>query len=247
MIALTAVICLLAPNPRSVATAARHPQGYVDSVGPDEAALTGLAALAWCVLAWFALGLAFTAAAALPGAVGRWCDRAADRVLPTAFRRTAALVLGVSVAATGGVASAKALFASGGAPRELASISLADPIDRHLPEHAPPELRLDWPTTPAAPSAPAAIDPDWPTATPTERHAPPTPPRASDAEQQTVVVHAGDTLWHLAAAHLGQRLGRAPTDAQIAAEWPRWHDANRAVIGADPDLLHPGQQLVVPR
>lgn len=58
----------------------------------------------------------------------------------------------------------------------------------------------------------------------------------------TVVVRAGDSLWALASRELGPRA----TAAQVAAAWPRWYDANRATIGADPDLLLPGQVLVVP-
>lgn len=58
----------------------------------------------------------------------------------------------------------------------------------------------------------------------------------------TVVVRAGDTLWSLTARHLGQDA----SDAEIAAAWPRWYEANARVIGPDPDLLHPGQVLVVP-
>ena len=41
-------------------------------------------------------------------------------------------------------------------------------------------------------------------------------------------------------------LGPTATDAEIADAWPLWYAANRAVIGADPNLLQPGQQLVVP-
>ena len=52
----------------------------------------------------------------------------------------------------------------------------------------------------------------------------------------------GDTLWSIAAAHLG----RGATDAEVAAEWPRWYEANRAVIGDDPDDIVPGQQLQAP-
>ena len=67
----------------------------------------------------------------------------------------------------------------------------------------------------------------------------PRPGLSSDAH---VVVRRGDTLWDLARRHLG---GSA-TDAEVAAEWPRWHAANRAVIGDDADLLRPGQRLVPP-
>jgi nucleoid-associated protein YgaU len=57
-----------------------------------------------------------------------------------------------------------------------------------------------------------------------------------------VVVLRGDSLWSIAARHLGPDA----TTAQIAAEWPRWWSANRDVIGPDPDLIHPGQRLQPP-
>ncbi|MBB2890757.1 LysM peptidoglycan-binding domain-containing protein [Flexivirga oryzae] len=65
-------------------------------------------------------------------------------------------------------------------------------------------------------------------------------PVADDSGE--VVVHRGDTLWSIAAAHLGPH-----ADAQaIAAEWPRWYAANRHVIGDDPDLLCIGTRLRSP-
>jgi len=67
--------------------------------------------------------------------------------------------------------------------------------------------------------------------------APPTPPRdgggAGGPPQVTVV--AGDTLWGLAARHLGD--GR---------RWPEIYELNRAVVGPDPDLILPGQVLQLP-
>jgi nucleoid-associated protein YgaU len=57
-----------------------------------------------------------------------------------------------------------------------------------------------------------------------------------------VVVHHGDTLWTIAARHLGQ----GATDSQIAAHWHRWWAANRDQIGPDPNLIHPGQRLRPP-
>ena len=59
---------------------------------------------------------------------------------------------------------------------------------------------------------------------------------------RTVRVVPGDTLWGLATADL-------PADATPAAVDERWrtiHAANREVIGADPDLILPGQQLRLP-
>ena len=66
-------------------------------------------------------------------------------------------------------------------------------------------------------------------------------PRATPAREE-VVVHRGDTLWSIAERHLGDRA----TPAAVAAEWPRWYAANRAVIGSDPHLILPGQRLVLP-
>lgn len=54
-----------------------------------------------------------------------------------------------------------------------------------------------------------------------------------------VVVLRGDTLWSIAARDLGV----GASDAEIAAAWPEWWDANRHVIGDDPDLVLPGQIL----
>lgn len=57
-----------------------------------------------------------------------------------------------------------------------------------------------------------------------------------------IVVRAGDTLWGLAES----RLPAGASDAAIASYAARWHLRNLAVIGEDPDLIRPGQRLVVP-
>jgi nucleoid-associated protein YgaU len=73
-----------------------------------------------------------------------------------------------------------------------------------------------------------AVSVDWPLAVHGRRPA-------------TVVVESGDCLWNIAA----RRLAR-PTAARIAVAWPRWWRANRARVGADPDLIRPGQRLRPP-
>jgi nucleoid-associated protein YgaU len=60
---------------------------------------------------------------------------------------------------------------------------------------------------------------------------------------EDVVVRRDDTLWDIAARHLGP----GASAAEIAAEWPRWHRANRDLVGPDPDLIRPGQRLTPPR
>jgi nucleoid-associated protein YgaU len=61
-------------------------------------------------------------------------------------------------------------------------------------------------------------------------------------ERPGLVVRRGDTLWDLVQRHLGPDA----SDAEVAAEWPRWHEANRDVIGPEADLLLPGQVLQAP-
>lgn len=58
----------------------------------------------------------------------------------------------------------------------------------------------------------------------------------------TVIVGPGDCLWRLAEASLP----RDATDAQISRRWHRIYALNRAAIGADPDLIQPGQRLRLP-
>lgn len=74
------------------------------------------------------------------------------------------------------------------------------------------------------------------------------PPQEADlvtrgsAPDVGVVVRAGDTLWDIAARHLGP----LASDEEIAREWPRWYATNRDLIGPDPDLILPGQHLSTP-
>lgn len=55
-------------------------------------------------------------------------------------------------------------------------------------------------------------------------------------------VRPGDSLWDIAARHLGG----SPSPAEVGAAWRRLHHANRDVVGADPDLLATGSWLVLP-
>jgi resuscitation-promoting factor RpfA len=56
-----------------------------------------------------------------------------------------------------------------------------------------------------------------------------------------VVVKPGDSLWSIAAEVLG-----TSDPARIARYWPRIHRTNRELIGADPNLIFPGQVLELP-
>lgn len=100
-------------------------------------------------------------------------------------------------------------------------------------------------TTPAGATAATDTAADAPSApTGSGRTQTPTAMAAVGAPERpdAVVVQPGDSLWSIAEAALGP----GASEQLIAETWPRWHAANRALIGADPDLIHPGQELTVP-
>ena len=68
-------------------------------------------------------------------------------------------------------------------------------------------------------------------------------PRTMRDTPAEVVVRRGDSLWSIAARHLGPDA----SDAEIAGAWPAWFEANRDVVGDDPDQLRPGQVLHAPK
>jgi len=69
---------------------------------------------------------------------------------------------------------------------------------------------------------------------------------AADSHGDTYVVRAGDSLWRIAERTLVARNGDSVTSADIAQFWPVVYQANRALIGADPNLIFPGQTLQLP-
>lgn len=190
----------------------------------DEA--VGLAAVigSWICVGWFGLGLTVAAAAGAPGALGRSCARTAEVLAPWTVRRLVATALGLTVVT--GPAAAAAVPAELSAASSAAAVVQLDQRARlgiH-PAASAPGTQLDQRAVPTRMGA------DLP---PLDRPA---------AEPYAVTVRSGDCLWSIAGRHLGPQA----SDAEIAAAWPRWYTANRDLIGPDPNLLHPGQQLVAP-
>jgi hypothetical protein len=75
----------------------------------------------------------------------------------------------------------------------------------------------------------------------------PVPTRAAgglwtDPSDPGIVVRPGDSLWELARGRLPDWVEAA----DVADLVDRLHRRNRSTIGPDPDLLRPGQRLVVP-
>lgn len=193
---------------------------------PDEV-LTLLAAMGGlAVLVWLALGLLLAVLGHLPGRAGAITRHWAEQVTPAAVRRMAAVLVGATL---GGALAPGTATADGTAPSPaLAATSPQAPS----PVFAP--------STSANPPAPG-----WTPDRPVVRRQ--TSPRlvatAPPADERPgIVVRRGDTLWDLVRHHLGS----GASDAEVAAAWPRWHEANRAVIGPDPDVLLPGQVLQAP-
>ncbi len=234
------------------------------ALAADPARLDGLvtraAGFGAAVLSgWLALAIAMSALATLPGTVGRAAARAAARTTPAATRRVVHLVLGFSVAAS--AASLPSVASAAPPPLTLAGsleITVADDekfaalphVGRPVQDSArtamaaaapsqsaagAPQGALGWTPTIPAPSPPVpAPSPDVAVVS--------TPPRDGEAVPDAVVVRRGDSLWAIAA----RVLGPAASDAEIAATWPRWFDANRGVIGPDPDVITPGTVLRPP-
>ncbi|MBF5081409.1 LysM peptidoglycan-binding domain-containing protein [Quadrisphaera sp. INWT6] len=187
----------------------------------DEAVGLVAAVGAGAVLLTWTCGAAVTAAALAARAAGRTSarlDALSTALTPLLLRRVLAAAVGA--AALGGV-TGPALAAPAAAPPAATAAAAA-------------EVPLTWPASPAP--TPSASTPLSPTPTgPASAGGAPRGPRE-------VVVASGDTLWGVAA----RSLPPGATAAEVAQTWPRWYRANRAVIGADPDLLRPGQRLLAP-
>lgn len=208
------------------------------------AALAGLA-LGTVLLVWCA-GSAAAVGAVLLGTTGRTgaaLRAVADATTPLLLRRLVAAAVGAAV--LGGV-SAPAFAGSRPAPAAAASASGLSWPSTGRASSEPTTTPSSGPTTTSAPG-PATSSPRTSTADTSTAETSTAPPRTSQvpATGRTtteVVVRSGDTLWSIAARHLPA----GSTRAAVAAAWPRWYAANRAVIGSDPDHLRPGQRLVAP-
>ncbi|WP_022924164.1 LysM peptidoglycan-binding domain-containing protein [Serinicoccus marinus] len=163
-----------------------------------------------------------------PGTTG-----ATRRTTPSApVRLASALLISISASAAAATGAA-ALAAPPQTPVVLQpGVTEDTPSDAEQPSGTPSSAPVPTPgwTPTSGPTQPAHADVALVSG------------RVADDLPDRHVVRRGDTLWDLAQRHLGADA----TAVQVAQEWPRWYAANRGVIGPDPDLLLPGQELVVP-
>lgn len=212
---------LVAPTPAVSAAALRSPHGTEPLVG-----VAGL--MGWTLAAWLLLLTSLTLLAHLPA---RGLSRplvagardAARLVAPRSVRTTVAVLIGGTLAL-----GSPGLAAAGAVPQRSPAVTDA----------LPPSL--DWPREAAQP--PAAAGPDVTALARTGPSTQPLPTAVPREATPAVTVAPGASLWQIAQ----QRLGPAASAAEIAREWPRWWQANRALIGDAPDLIRPGMQLTPP-
>jgi len=244
------------------ATAGLTASARASALGPlriDTGVLLAVCAVGAAAAAILALGSGLLAVVAAARLVGRTLDRverAAARLTPTLLRRAVAVTVGagLGLGATASTATAEEIdlgWQVTAVPAESA-VPTETPSTDHPSTEVPTSTATVAGVTPPADDA-ALTDDAAPVAsddgtaastTTTDGAAPddaPAHPGSAAAPEQVVVV-PGDTLWGIAAAHLPPTSG----DAEIAAAWPRWYEANRGVVGPDPGLIHPGQVLTRP-
>ncbi|MHA7153656.1 LysM peptidoglycan-binding domain-containing protein [Arthrobacter sp. TMN-50] len=197
--------------------------------------LLGLAAAAagLAVVGWWLVALALAFISEVLGRAGRQqAARMTGLLTPAFMKRLAATVVGLLLVS--GIPATPAHGLSSHAPNPVAQTAPHAAADRS--KTAPGQDSLT--VSPLWKPAPAPVD-GGPLLGRPSRTAP-NPP--ADPAPALVVVTPGDSLWTLAAHHLGP----FATDVEIAAAWPQWHRENREIIGDDPNLLLPGQMLRIP-
>ena len=185
---------------------------------------------------WLGLGLSLCALSALPGALGQASSLLAARFAPAAARKIVAFILGTTL--TAALVPGTALARTGSTAPRPALVTAAQLVFGGLADAAP---NASFRLSDAAPPLDAAPAPSWSPDSPASPHGPASGEKPA-SPVVGVTVHRGDTLWSIAAHHLGP----AASSADIGAEWPRWFAANRKVIGDDANLIAPGQTLSPP-
>jgi nucleoid-associated protein YgaU len=206
-------------------------KGPVDPVAP---LLAALALLAEALIAYVLAMLVLRSLCALPGWVGRLAGRAALVASPVIVRRLLDVLVGGTLLAQATLATVPELpsgpWTGAVHVAQTASRTLGGAVDRAACGSGPPVMGAEPVAARPSPRRSAAPLPPWLGGGPSR------PPAAH-------AVEAGDTLWDIAAARLAAA-ERSP--ASVHRFWQEIHRANRAVIGADPNLIRPGMRLAVP-
>jgi len=227
-----------------------------DPVTPLLAVLT---LVAQALIGYVVVILALRTLSLLPGSIGGLTGRALLLLSPDAVRRMLDLLIGGTLLAqatltampgappgraTDTIHTTMTRSPSSGGSVGIGSRDPATESDPHLADviSGRPRASVDTPSV----AGPPMIRTGPVTRPPSRRLAAPLPPWLGGGPSKPRSGHTvepGDTLWDIAAAEL------APTErspVSVDRYWRRIHRANRPVIGADPDLIHPGTRLDVP-
>lgn len=201
----------------------RDPALWMSTSAPTDVLAATLRVVAIAGLAWLLVATVLQIAlTAHPGTHG-----GAVRIpgLPTSLRRRIDAAVAALVATTTLAAPTAAVAAPG------------------LPDHIP--VPIPHEVVASHDQAPPAAPPAPPPAPPPAR--PPAPAVADPADRSTAVhtVARGDHLWGIAERHLRDR-DPAATVGDVATYWRALVAANQALPSGDPDLIHPGEQVVLP-
>lgn len=231
---------------------------------PDAAVVLGCAWLAWALAGYLTIAVAANSVGHVIAGFGFRSDPLTC-LAPPRLRRLVDMAITLSVATsvlgTGTAASAAETTGHHANVRLAPQPAAGDPLDwpgvatasPSRPATQPPPATSPRPATRSprprasalpstSPSAPPAPSPrhrraDVGLVTSGPRHTP-----VPGSVGGVVTVKRGDSLWKIAARHLGP----AASAESTAIAWHRWYLANREVVGDDPDLIYPGQRLRAP-
>lgn len=203
------------------------------------------------LLLWWLVSLAGAAASLIFEKRGNVCAAtAAGRMSPAFMRRL--VIATVSFQLLSGAAAHAAAPGPEWAPTSQGQESTSAAARENAWATAQPvgAAASRTPEAPSSPAPPSTIEPGWQPQEPVVEPGPlaASPVRgdfaspATGSNAGTVAVLAGDSLWGIVANHLGY----GASDVEIALEWPRWYEANKELIGQNPDVLLPGQILLPP-
>ena len=199
----------------------------------------GLLRLVALALAWYLL------AVTLAGTAGRVLRlrtlvTALDAVTVPVVRRLVDAAMGLSVVAAALAGTPGVAGAAGDSAPPPVEVMRRLP-DAGVPGEAAPETMRRLPDNPAGPPG---VPPPQGGAEAAGTAAPPAPAAAP----VTWKVAPGDHFWSVAERVLARARQRPPADAEVDPYWRSLVAANRDRLRdpANPDLLFPGQELVVP-
>jgi nucleoid-associated protein YgaU len=219
--------------------------GWVEDRGTLVAAmavlrLLGLAAAAWLFTATVAHELARAAGATRLVLLS-------ERALPPSVRRALGAVAGAGVLA-GGIGTAVGPAVAGSADEvavATARLEVAPPGDDAVPRPPrPQEVDGAVATMSVGPAPGLAVPAAEP---PTVEEAMPAPAGAPVPSVEEWTVAPGDSFWSIAHEVVAERSAGAAAEGEVLRYWRTLVDANRhRLVGGDPDVIFPGQRLVLP-